>query len=251
MIRLSTIICAGIFIATGSYLYHVKYQTRLLDRAISQTNRNIEVTRDRAGVLRAEWTLMSDPERLAELADQFLKLNTVAPRQFTTLADLSSRLPAVRALAAPPSTGTTEEPTDYPVEPMDEALLPLPPPAPPTPPVAVVTATPAPTQGTPNSAAPRPQLIAAPVPRQSTTSLAPEIQTREPTVPPRINARGSPQPASQALSQPTTSVAAQPIPLTPMMVGSALGMARSIVPPPIPIAGQSAWRGDIQFTRGN
>ena len=240
MVRLSTLICAGIFVATGSYLYHVKYQTRLLDRAIAQTNRNIEATRDRAGVLRAEWTLMNDPERLAELAGQFLKLNTVAPRQFTTLADLSSRLPAARALSIAPPESTTEEPASDPAEPMAEAPLPLPPPAPPLLATAIVAAPPMP--NTANPAAPRPQLIAAPLSRQSTPQPPPETQTRSPTALPRITARTSPQATAPAVSQ--------AIPLSPVVTGSALGMARSLVPPPIPVTGQPAGRGDIQYTRG-
>ena len=51
-------------------------------------------------MLHAEWTLQNDPQRLQALADQFLSLKTVTPGQFTSMADLDSRLPAVRAAGA-------------------------------------------------------------------------------------------------------------------------------------------------------
>ncbi len=53
--------------------------------------------------MHAEWTLLNDPQRLQTLADQFLALKTVAPGQFTNMAELDNRLPAVQAPpAAPP-----------------------------------------------------------------------------------------------------------------------------------------------------
>ncbi|MSO90022.1 MAG: hypothetical protein EXR01_00290 [Acetobacteraceae bacterium] len=222
MIRLSTVICAGVAAVAGLYLYHVKYQTRLLDRAISQTSRAIDATRERTGVLRAEWTLMNDPERLAELAGQFLQLNTVTPKQFTTLADLSARLPAARALPAlPPPDAITEEPASDAGEPVAEIPVPLAPPLGPA----------------------RPQPPPAQMTRQSAPQSPPVIRTRtsdiRPSTPPVAPQPVSPSPVSQ------------PIPLAPVITASALGMARGLAPPPISVSGQAVGRGDIQFIRGN
>jgi hypothetical protein len=66
--------------------------------------------RDKIRLLDAEWTLLNDPERLRQLADQFLALKTVTPAQFTTMADLDRRLPPVR-------------PPDAPVEPVPEPAV--------------------------------------------------------------------------------------------------------------------------------
>jgi hypothetical protein len=112
MIRPITLLCGGIAALAGLYLYHVKHQTQLLERNIVRTNQAIAAAQERSGVLRAEWTLMNDPERLAELAGKFLKLATVTPRQFTTIADLPNRLPAPRALPARPDGGTDTPPAD-------------------------------------------------------------------------------------------------------------------------------------------
>ena len=64
----------------------------------------------RSRVLHAEWTLLNDPQRLQALADQFLSLKTVTPGQFTSLADLDSRLPAVRAPGAAAAGSPSRQP---------------------------------------------------------------------------------------------------------------------------------------------
>ena len=273
MIRPLTLICAAVAGISGLYLYHVKHQTQLLERRIARTNQSIEAARERAGVLRAEWTLMNDPERLAELAGQFLKLVTVAPRQFTTVADLGARLPAVRTLPVRPEVSTDMPIVDAPADATDpsvETPLPLPPPAPPR---AVAAATPA--------LAPRP--ATAPVPAVGTAAgatvvagapvgaapvvavpvvavpvgAAPVVAVPVVAVPVAAARAPVPQPAPsrpvvQASPQPAPVLAQRSPPAPPVVgpavsgAGSALGMARGIVAPPVPVGG-----GEIHLTRGN
>ena len=253
MIRPLTLICAAVAGISGLYLYHVKHQTQLLERRIARTNQSIEAARERAGVLRAEWTLMNDPERLAELAGQFLKLVTVAPRQFTTVADLGARLPAVRTLPVRPEVSTDMPIVDAPADATDpsaETPLPLPPPAPPR---AVAAATPA--------LAPRP--ATAPVPAVGTAAGATVVAGAPvgaaPVVAVPVAAARAPvpqpapsRPVVQAAPQPAPVLAQRSPPAPPVVgpavsgAGSALGMARGIVAPPVPVGG-----GEIHLTRGN
>ena len=97
MIRPFTLICMLLACGSGLYLYQTKHRVQLLDRAISQTVQATTAARDRAGILRTEWTLLNDLERLRVLSDQHMRLRPVAPGQFTSLADLGSRLPPPRA----------------------------------------------------------------------------------------------------------------------------------------------------------
>ena len=234
MIRPVTLLCAGVAAAAGLYLYQVKHQTQLLDRNIARTNQAIAAAQERSGVLRAEWTLMNDPERLAELAGKFLKLATVTPRQFTTVADLPNRLPAPRAMPARPEGGTdvpATETTEPGTEPMAEAPLPLPPPMPPSMPASTA----------PRIAAqpPRPAAAAAPAqaaPSAAAVAAAPSGAAPSAAAPPRPVAAPPPRPApilaTPQAAPPVTQVA------TPVVAtGSSLGMARGIVAPPVPVGG--------------
>lgn len=267
MIRPITLACAFVAAISGLYLYHVKHETQLLERSITRTNQAIETARERAGVLRAEWTLMNDPERLAELAGQFLKLGTVSPRQFTTLADLGGRLPAIRALPVRPDTSTDTPTADIPdagnevADPSAEAPLPLPPPAPPRAVMATavrpVTAPATPTLVTLGPAITAPSAIAAagmPAVRPQAPSPAAPVAMATAPAPVAVRAvaptpgQAGPFPVQRMQPIATTTVgqsAAAPPPARQVSSGSALGMARGIVAPPVPVG------GDIHLMRGN
>ena len=73
MIRPVTCVCVLLAGASGLYLYQSKHRVQLLDRQIESTVRATQAARERTGVLRAEWTLLNDPERLAQLAGRFLQ----------------------------------------------------------------------------------------------------------------------------------------------------------------------------------
>ncbi len=77
MIRPVTCVCVLLAGASGLYLYQSKHRVQLIDRQIEATVRATQAARERTGVLRAEWTLRNDPERLAQLAGRFLQLKTV------------------------------------------------------------------------------------------------------------------------------------------------------------------------------
>ncbi len=105
MIRPFTCICMLLAGGSGLYLYQAKHTAQLLDREIARTVKQADAARERAGVLSAEYALLNDPERLADLADEHLpSLKKTAPTQFTTWAELAKRLPPVGAPAfqAPP-----------------------------------------------------------------------------------------------------------------------------------------------------
>jgi len=96
MIRPFTCVCFLLACGSGLYLYQAKHRVQVLDREIEKTVRATDEMRDRVRILHAEWTLQNDPQRLQALADHFLSLKTVTPGQFTSMAELDGRLPAVR-----------------------------------------------------------------------------------------------------------------------------------------------------------
>ncbi len=88
---------------TGLNLYSVKQGTTLLERELRDIRRQTEAARDRTQVLRAEWALLNEPDRLRQVVQRHLPLDAMAPGQFVREADLARRLPAPVVFAGTPS----------------------------------------------------------------------------------------------------------------------------------------------------
>ncbi|MGP0000547.1 MAG: hypothetical protein ACLPKW_22760 [Acetobacteraceae bacterium] len=228
MIRPFTLVCFLLACGAGLYLYSAKHRVQLVDHEIEKTVRATDELREQIRVLHAEWTLQNDPQRLQELANQFLNLKTLTPGQFTSLADLDNRLPAVPAPepAAPEATEPQSVPVaQAPQPPQPEELPPAPAAArpavspPPSRPVAAVAVA-APPVPPPAEHKPPPRPVVAEAPHEHPAPA--EVQQVRPTpvVARRVIVAEQPRPA-----QPT---------VRPPMTGSALGMARSASAPPPP-----------------
>ena len=208
MIRPFTCVCFMLACGSGLYLYQAKHRVQTIDREIEKVVRATAELREQTRVLHAEWTLQSDPQRLQALSDQLLNLKTVTPGQFTSMADLDSRLPAVRGPDAPPSEPLTAPIADG-SQPEEPAPIPLPPPKP----AAVAIA-----------AAPQPR------PPEHKPPPRPVIAEAQPVHPTPIVAR-----RVSVAEQPRSALPASAPGPTPM-AGSALGMARGTsLPPPRPM----------------
>jgi hypothetical protein len=229
MIRPFTCICFLLACGSGLYLYQSKHRVQMIDREIEKTVHGTDALREQTRVLHAEWTLLNDPQRLQALAEQFLSLKTVTPGQFTSMAELDARLPAVRAPdpLAPP---------EQPPVPVAQAPETMPPEEPAPPPVAAATS------ATPT--APKPANVAVVTPPP--TPRSPE---HKPLPPVHVAAEAAPaRPALVAAHPVIAAYASRPVSprVTPVSlpaqqtsgtpVGSSLGMARSAtVPPPQPM----------------
>ena len=226
MIRPFTLVCFLLACGSGLYLYSAKHRVQLVDHEIEKTVRATDELREQIRVLHAEWTLQNDPQRLQALADQFLNLKTLTPGQFTSLADLDNRLPAV---PAPEPTAPEAEPQPVPV-----AQAPQPEELPPAP------AAPRPVVSRRRPLGPPPRWRCGPAGRRLRRSTS-RRHRRVPCSPmphtstqqrPKCSVRPTPVVARRVI------VAEQPRPAQPTarppMTGSALGMARSASAPPPP-----------------
>ncbi|WP_428536784.1 cell division protein FtsL [Rhodopila sp.] len=108
MIRPLTIVTCMLACGSGLYLYQSKHEVQLLDRTIERTVRDTNALRDQSRLLAAEWTMLNDPERLRQFSNAYLGLKTIAPAQFTSLADLDSRLPPPQAELPPHGTSAPD-----------------------------------------------------------------------------------------------------------------------------------------------
>ncbi|MBN9507612.1 MAG: ABC transporter permease, partial [Alphaproteobacteria bacterium] len=90
MIRPLSLLCVLLAAGSGLYLYQAKQHGRMLDQQIRETRELTERTRQRIEVLRADYTLLNDPSRLAELVGANLPdLKPTQPAQWTSMADLT------------------------------------------------------------------------------------------------------------------------------------------------------------------
>ena len=162
MIRPFTLVTMTAAAVAGLYLYQVKHTVSQFDRELRDVNRRIEEVRERTQVLRAEWALLNEPDRLRQVAQRHLALEPMAPAQFIRDAELERRLPAARPFAGPPSLfGPPEVPAKAP-----EAIMVPAPVATTSAPSSPVVASSAP------ASAPRPAAVEPP-PRLSTAVAPP------------------------------------------------------------------------------
>jgi hypothetical protein len=239
MIRPVTCVCMLLAGASGLYLYQAKHRVQLLDRQIESTVRATQAARERTAVVKAEWTLLNDPERLSQLAGRFLPLKTVTPGQFTTLTELDNRLPPIRVPGAEMPDQPPLEPALEPVaqapdpEPVQPATAPKPVPEKAAP--AKLAGAPAPSERVPERKRDPAQLAAVAQPAR--------VATRSVVAP--VLAASLPRPVPVASYVAQTAASREPVtrfvrgaPAEPALVASpsALGMARTSLPPPVPVS---------------
>lgn len=242
MISPLTCICVLLAGGAGLYLYQEKHQAQMLDREIAATVHATALAHERTGILRAEWQLLNEPGRLSQLADRFLVLKTTTPGQFTTFADLNARLPPPRAPQTAPAEPDLDQ-QDAPAAPLASAAEP----AKPTPSAKSSS----PSQNTAAlAAAATAKIAAAARPAEARTKTAraePRALPEEPAPPVVTHTQPHPQPPRlppqetvQAQVVTTSLLAARYV--RPAVSeeaqgsGSALGMARSMLPLPMPVA---------------
>jgi cell division protein FtsL len=91
MLRFVNICLVLGLVALAYVIYQVKYEARALDEQIASLNKEIDSERDSLAVLRAEWSMLNRPERIERLAEKYLKLAPIQPRQLVTIDTVTDR----------------------------------------------------------------------------------------------------------------------------------------------------------------
>ncbi|WP_122049401.1 hypothetical protein [Asaia bogorensis] len=95
MIRPFTILCALLAGGSGMFLYTKKHETTVLDQNITSVVQKTERVRQQTAMLRTQWALLNQPDRLSALSSRFLgQLHPMAPTQYVRLASMIETLPA-------------------------------------------------------------------------------------------------------------------------------------------------------------
>jgi hypothetical protein len=250
MIRPFTLLSMVAAAGAGLYLYQVKHSVAQLDRELRTINRQTEQARERTQVLRAEWALLNEPDRLRQVAQRHLALEAMTPGQFVRPAEMDRRLPPPRQFAGVPSLFAPVEPAGdgsataialaaaAPRAPAP-AIVAAAVAAPVAPASAALAAAPAPARPPAPAAAPDPApqaavaFAAAETPRPAPRPAAPR-----PAPPP------APVRAAMHVERPAATPAVVPqrvaAPVTAPAVVSALGGSGPSLAPPVPIARAAA-----------
>lgn len=81
-------------LVSGFVLYSLEHKTRGLERQIAKIERGIDAEIENTRFLNAEWSSLTRPDRLRQLAEQHLGLETLQSSQIVKLEELGARVPA-------------------------------------------------------------------------------------------------------------------------------------------------------------
>jgi hypothetical protein len=254
MIRPFTLLCFAAFAGAGAWLYQVKHQVAMQDRELVDIRRQTEQARQRLDILRAEWALVNEPDRLRQTASRVLSLDPMQPQHFVRATDLDRRLPGAVAFAGAPNlfaVPPAPEPPRGAQQPVPLAVAPVAPAA-----RAVEQAAPPPTAQQPIQAptirvpeAPAPQALAAALAAQR----AEQAGRAAPPVPrpaPASQVAATPRPVQPAVhitpvvapAEPVTRItrAAPPETTVASALGGASSLGRPVLAPPVPVGSAAA-----------
>ncbi|CAG4928568.1 unnamed protein product [Acidocella sp. C78] len=94
MIRPVTLVTGLLMLGSGAWLFVVKHRAGTLDHQIGGVTAQIRSSEQRIRVLRAEWALETDPNRLTRLAAMFMsQLKPMKPDQLVSWQQLADALP--------------------------------------------------------------------------------------------------------------------------------------------------------------
>ena len=114
MWRIVNILAIVMLVGSAGYAYSIKYETILFAEQILKTKHQIADEQDAIARLRAEWALLTRPERLQAVVDAHSGLHQLALNQIVPMSDLPNRAPKVDSIGRELETLGLGEPTNTP-----------------------------------------------------------------------------------------------------------------------------------------
>ncbi|KQT50412.1 hypothetical protein ASG52_06215 [Methylobacterium sp. Leaf456] len=122
MIRLLNVLAIAGLIGSAIYAYSIKYDTLYQAGQVSKLKSGLHKERQAIAVLRAEWQLLTRPDRLQAAVERHLALELIGDEHLARLSDLPARPDRgdeIGRLLASTATPTAT-PKDKPLTPRDE-----------------------------------------------------------------------------------------------------------------------------------
>lgn len=86
--RRSTFLVALMTFIVGFGLFQLKYEVMKLENQRKQINREIKFAEEAISILNAEWSHLTNPERLQNLANKHLEIEPVSGKQLISLTQV-------------------------------------------------------------------------------------------------------------------------------------------------------------------
>ncbi len=91
MVRFLNLLAVLALIGSAIYAYSIKYETIFHAERIVKLKHEIKAEQDQIATLRAEWSHLTRPERIQDLADKFLTLQPTGLRQIVSADALPAK----------------------------------------------------------------------------------------------------------------------------------------------------------------
>lgn len=98
IVRFLHIAAIGALVASAGYAYSIKYDTIYLSEQVAKLKAQVQREKDAIAVMRAEWQLLSRPDRVQALAASHLDLQPLQVQQIVRLQDVPERKAQVDAI---------------------------------------------------------------------------------------------------------------------------------------------------------
>ena len=87
--RFINFVALGVLLGLVFLIYELKFETRRLESRAAELTKSIEDEKDNLAVMRAEWSLVSSPGRVEQMAGKLLGLQPVKPEQIVPFEDIA------------------------------------------------------------------------------------------------------------------------------------------------------------------
>jgi len=102
VLRILNIVLMLMVLASAFVIYSLEHETRRGERRIAELERGIADEQEMIRLLEAEWSNLTRPRRIEQLAGQHLELKPLSPLQLIEAKDIDARLPLRPVAEAPP-----------------------------------------------------------------------------------------------------------------------------------------------------
>jgi cell division protein FtsL len=92
MLRFLNLLTILALLGSAGYAYTIKYQTSFRTEQIAKTKIEIKTEQDAVAVLRAEYSFLTRPERIQQLADRYLDLQAPTLDKLVAMRALPDRV---------------------------------------------------------------------------------------------------------------------------------------------------------------
>lgn len=111
MFRTSDIVLIAVMVSAAAMTYKIKREAEEQRTQVHQLQAQIRTEEDTIDLLKADWSLLTQPARLQKLVDLYkaqLNLEPVDGHQFVTLGDLPARPVTIEDLTADAAGGAVD-----------------------------------------------------------------------------------------------------------------------------------------------